>query len=113
MGRETYSTGNGVKEVAGNGTTVVVATLVAIIQLCRRQVAVVVIRMVLVAEETFLPVYIWVQVTVMLCIAMTKPGGGEALAVIINDHSAKHNLVASIPVDIHDGIVMVTLSIPR
>ena len=49
----------------------------------------------------------------MLCIAMAETNGREALSVIVDDQTTIDYLITSIPVDVHDGIVMVALSIPR
>ena len=112
MSREAYGTGYGVQEIARNGAAVVVSAFVAVIQFCRCQVAVVVVRMVLIAEEALLSVYVGVEVAVMLRIAMSQTNGRKPLAIIVNHQTAKDYFVAPVPVDIHNGIVMVALPIP-
>ena len=44
---------------------------------------------------------------------MTKPCGTESLAVIINNHGAKDDFVASVPVYITDGEIVVPVTKPR
>ena len=56
---------------------------------------------------------IGIQITHVLCIAMTKACRGEAFTIIINDHRSEYNLIASVEVDIGHTIVMIALSLPR
>ena len=113
VGRVAYSTRNGVQEVAGNSTTVIIAASRAIVEFGRCQVAIVVVGTLLVGEEALLTVYVRIQVAMMLRIAMTQSNGRKPLTVVVNDQSAKHYLVATIPVNIDNGIVVIALPVPR
>ena len=112
VSRETYSTGDGVQEVAGNGTSVITGSHVTIVQLGCRQVTVVVVGAVLIAEEALLSVNVGVQVAMMLSIAVAKADSRQSLTVIVDDQATEDYLVAAVPVDIDDSVVVVTLTIP-
>ena len=68
--------------------------------------------MVFITEEALLTVYVRIEIAMMLGIAMTEASRRETHAIVIDDHRAPDNLVATVPVDIHDGIVVVALPIP-
>ena len=53
-----------------------------------------------------------IKVADMLCVTVSETGGAESLTIVVDDHRAEADLVASVPVDISDTIVMVSLSIP-
>ena len=53
-----------------------------------------------------------IQVAAVLCVAVTQSGGAESLAVIIDNHRTEHNLVASVPVNIGNLIVMESVAKP-
>jgi hypothetical protein len=112
VGRVAYSTRNGVQEVAGNSTTVIIAASRAIVEFGRCQVAIVVVGTILVGEEALLTVHVWIQVAVMLGIAVSQANGRKSLAIIVNDQSTEDYLVTTVPVNIDNGIVMIALTVP-
>ena len=75
MGREAYGTRHRIKEIASNSATVIIATLNTIVEFGCSKVTVVIGRMVFVTEEALLPMHVWIEITMMLCIAMTETGG--------------------------------------
>ena len=44
---------------------------------------------------------------------MSQACGTQAMSIVINDHRTKYDFVTTIPVNISNGIVMITLTIPR
>ena len=99
-------------EVAHHRAPVVAAAREPIIDLAGGSVAIVIGRRVLVAGKDFLSVAVRIKVTDMLCVAVSETGGAESLTIVVDDHRAEADLVASVPVDISNGIVVVALSIP-
>ena len=49
----------------------------------------------------------------MLGIAVPEARRGKPLAIVVNDHRAEDNLVASVPVNICHAVVVVALPFPR
>ena len=49
----------------------------------------------------------------MLSVTMSESSSGKSLTIIVNDHRAPYYLIASVPIYIDDGIVVITLSVPR
>ena len=74
-GRKTHSTRIAVAEIARHRTPIVIATLDTIIEFRGCQVTVIVGGAVFITEESLLPMNVWIEVAMMLGIAMTESGG--------------------------------------
>ena len=83
------------------------------IYLACRGITIVVARLVFVAGIYLLPMNIGVEVAAMLCVTVSETCGGKSLAVVVYDHGAKAYLITSVPVDIGNAEVMISLSLPR
>ena len=79
----------------------------------RRRIAVVVARIVLHAGINLQAVNIRIEIAHMLGIAVSETSSGESLTVVVDHHRAKHNLVATVHIDIGYCIVVVALTLPR
>ena len=110
--RRADGTGHLVGEVAHHRAAVVAAAREPIIDLAGGSVAIVIGGRVLVAGKDFLSVAIGIEVAHMLGVAMSEAGSTESLAVVVDDHRAEADLVASVPVDISNRIVVVSLPVP-
>ena len=110
--RETHGSGDVVGEVACHAASVIAAACLAIVDLAGGGVAIVVGRLVFVAGIDFMSVHIGVEVAVVLGIAVTESRGGESVSVVVDDHGTEANLIATVPVHIGHGIVMVAVAIP-
>ena len=111
MARAAHGTGIVVAEVVAHGTAVVVAAGMTVVDFRRGGIAVVVVGTVLVTGVDLLSVDVGVEVAVMLGVAVAQSGGGKALAIIVDDHRAEANLVATIPVNVGNGVVVIALTI--
>ena len=83
------------------------------IYLACRGITIVVARLVFVAGVNLLSVNIRIEVAAMLCVTMSETCCGKSLAIVIDNHGAETYLVASVPVDIGNAEVMISLSLPR
>ena len=54
-----------------------------------------------------------IEVGYVMGITMTKTGSGKAKAIVIDDHRTEDDLIASVPIDIGNGVVMIALPVPR
>ena len=54
-----------------------------------------------------------VEVAMMLSVTMTIACRREAVSVVIDDHRTVAYLVATVPVDISNGIVVIAVTVPR
>ena len=108
-----YRTGNSVIEISGKSTTGIVGICHTIVYLARCGVTIVVGGIVLVAGKHFLTVYVRIKVAHVLGVAMTETCGGQSQTIVVNHHRTPYYLVASVPVDVGDRVVVVALSIPR
>ena len=102
-----------VGEVASHAAAIIVARNKAVVDLGGGGIAVVVARMVFQASINLMTVDVRIQVAHMFCISVPQACGGESLAVVINDHTAKDDLIASVPIDIGHAVVVVTVALPR
>ena len=98
-----------VGKVTSQCTSIVASAFGAEIYLRGCSVAVVVAGMVLKAGKLLQSPAVGIEVGAMLCVAMAQAGGGEPLSVVINDHGAEDNLVATVHIHIADGEVVVAL----
>ena len=83
------------------------------VNLACRGITVVVAGIVLVAGVNLLSMNIWIEVAAMLCVTMSETCGGKSLAIVVYDHRAETYLITSVPVDIGNAEVMISLSLPR
>ena len=110
--RYTHSPGYVADELAHHGAAVIACAQRTVVNLGCGGIAVVVVRLALVAGKDFLAEGVWVEIAAVLRIAVAKAAGGKALAVVVDDHGTKHNLVASVPVNVGYAIVVVSLAVP-
>ena len=57
-------------------------------------------------------VYVGVEVTVVLGIAVAEARCRETMTVVVNHHRAETDLVAPVPVHIGHAIVVIALTVP-
>ena len=110
--RESHGAGEIVGEVSCHAATVVAAACPTVIDLAGGGVTIVVGGVVLIAGKNLVTMDVWIEIAMVLGITMSKPGSRQSLAIIVDDHRTETNLVASVPVDIGHGIVMVSVAIP-
>ena len=110
---ETHGTREVVRKVASYRTSIVIGTGLAIIDLRCRGVTVVVVGVILVAGKCLLTMDIGIEVSHVVGIAMTESCGRKAESIVIDDHRTEDDLIASVPIDVGNGVVMIALSVPR
>ena len=54
-----------------------------------------------------------IEISVVLGIAMSESCGRKSFSIVIDYHRAEAYLVASVPVDVCNGIVVIAIAIPR
>ena len=86
VGASSHASGEVVGEVAAECASVIGCAHRTIVDFRGGGVAEVHIGLVLVAGEEFQAFAVRVEVAAVLCVAVSQAGGGEALAVIVNDH---------------------------